>query len=375
MAGIYIHIPFCKQACHYCNFHFSTSLKTKEQFIQALLQEIDLRQAYLKAQTIDTLYLGGGTPSLLHKEELTAILRQLKQYFSFSSNFEFTLEANPDDISETLLEDWQHVGINRLSIGIQSFRDEDLQWMNRAHTAKEARQAIEWSQAAGFNNITIDLIYGTPGLNNVAWKDNLQQAFDLNVPHLSAYNLTVEPNTALANFVNKGKAQAPGEGQSAEQFEILMHETANAGFEHYEISNFAQPGYYSKHNSSYWQGKHYLGLGPSAHSYNGTARQWNIANNMQYIKALEAGKLPQEEEVLSPTDQYNELLLTSLRTHWGLDLNQVEHQFGVNTKNTLAKQLQPFIAKGWIEQVDTTVRLTHEGKLLADHITSELFES
>lgn len=286
MAGIYLHIPFCKQACYYCNFHFSTSLAQKDAMVQAILREIQLQQNYLDGLAVSSIYFGGGTPSILPEEDLQALLQALHQHFNITPDAEITLEANPDDLTAAKLAALKAAGINRLSIGVQSFHEEDLQWMNRAHNSQQATQCITLAQAAGFENITIDLIYGGPTLSDEGWAANVQQAIALKVPHLSCYALTVEAGTALDHFIKKKKMAAVDTDKAARHFEQLMQWMQAAGYEHYEISNFALPGWHSRHNSSYWQGKSYLGIGPSAHSFNGTSRQWNIANNTAYILSL-----------------------------------------------------------------------------------------
>lgn len=375
MAGIYIHIPFCRQACTYCNFHFSTSLQYKNEFVAALLKEIELQSEnnYLQHQTIETIYFGGGTPSLLEVEKLKLILEKLHQQFPISSAAEITLEANPDDITEEKLKGWKQAGINRLSIGIQSLFDEDLQWMNRAHNATEAKTAIEKARAAGFENFTVDLIYGTPGLTDEHWNYNMNWVLEQNITHLSCYALTVEPKTPLDKLIRTHKATDVDALQQSRQFVQLMHKMEEAGVEHYEISNFAKPGHRSKHNSSYWHGTHYLGLGPSAHSYNGTSRQWNVSNNMQYIQALAEHKIPFEKEELTTAQQLNEYIMTSLRLLEGCDLNFVQQKFGADKKEYLQREAQRFVHLEWIQETDEHLILTKEGKLFADKIAGEMF--
>ncbi|MBV8254924.1 MAG: radical SAM family heme chaperone HemW [Chitinophaga sp.] len=373
MSGIYIHIPFCKQACYYCNFHFSTSLSQKEAMVKSILQEITLRQDYLGNDTIHTVYFGGGTPSLLSKEELQAILDKLREHFNIAPDAEITLEANPDDLSMEKLQELKSLGINRLSIGVQSFHEPDLQWMNRAHNSTQAKECIIQAKAAGFNNITIDLIYGGPGLSDEGWKENVELAISLGIPHLSCYALTVEPGTALDSFIRKKKMEAVDPERAARHFEMLMTWMEAAGYEHYEISNFALPGWHSQHNSSYWKGLSYLGLGPSAHSFNRHSRQWNVANNALYIKSISAGKIPFELETLSVEMQFNEYIMTSLRTKAGCDLGWVEERFGVDLAKQLTVQSQRYLVKGWMEQHGTTLRLTPAGRLFADGIAADLF--
>ena len=379
MAGIYIHIPFCKKACHYCNFHFSTSLALKEAFVASLLKEIALasgfpsRTGYLEDQTVETIYFGGGTPSLLTATELNTVLLQLRSRFTISPEAEITLEANPDDISGFKLEEWKQAGINRLSIGVQSFFDAELRWMNRAHTAAQSIEAIGAARLHGFHNITIDLIYGTPGLSHEAWEQNITQAIELAIPHLSCYALTVEPSTALYRMIDQKKTANVDPEKQAAQFIMLMNRLQAAGYEHYEISNFAKAGMRSRHNSAYWQGKHYVGLGPSAHSFNGHSRQWNIANNALYISSLQQGILPAETEQLTPGQQLNEYIMTSLRTIEGLDLLHIDHRFGAPAAAHVHKTIQKYQHSGKAEINQAKLQLTQEGKLFADGIAADLF--
>jgi oxygen-independent coproporphyrinogen-3 oxidase len=372
MAGIYLHIPFCRQACHYCNFHFSTSLKLKNEFVEALLKEIHLQSTYLPSEPVNTIYFGGGTPSLLSIDELTSILQILRQTFTVAANAEITLEANPDDIVEEKLKDWKQVGINRLSIGVQSFFEEDLRWMNRAHSAKQAISNLQLARKY-FDNITIDLIYGTPTLPDDKWQHNVQQAIDLGITHLSCYALTVEPRTALADMIAKHKTIDVNTEDQARQFLLLMDWMQAAGYEHYEISNFALPGMRSRHNSSYWQGASYLGLGPSAHSFNGKSRQWNIANNALYIKSLQEDKVPFEIEELTSTQRLNEYIMTSLRTMEGLHVEYVTNNFGEKAASKLQQEAKQFIETGKMQLNNGYLQLTKEGRLFADGIAAELF--
>jgi oxygen-independent coproporphyrinogen-3 oxidase len=373
MAGIYLHIPFCRKACHYCNFHFSTSLRQKNDFTGALLKEMSLQQNYFQGHAIETIYFGGGTPSLLEQEELHTILDRLRRLFSIHPQAEYTLEANPDDITAEKLAGWKELGINRLSIGIQSFFEEDLQWMNRAHNAQQAEACIRLAQQEGFNNLTIDLIYGTPGLTDSRWQENVQKALDLGVPHLSCYALTVEPGTALQKMIAQHKKEAVDDEKQARHFTLLMQWLQQAGYEHYEISNFAKPGFRSRHNTSYWQGKPYLGLGPSAHSFNGGARQWNITNNALYIQSLQKDSVPFEAEQLSPTQQLNEYIMISLRTAEGIDLNRLEKQFGEQARSNVLASLQPYLQSNRCLIAEEKIILTKEGKLFADGIAADLF--
>jgi len=373
MAGIYIHVPFCRKACHYCNFHFSVSLKSKNDFIAALLKEMDLQQNYLQQEVITSIYLGGGTPSLLEEDDLQQIFKRLSALFTIAPDAEITLEANPDDISSVKLQAWKAVGINRLSIGIQSFFEQDLVWMNRAHNAVQARHCIVLAQEAGFGNLSIDLIYGTPVLTDEQWQENVSTAIAFNIPHLSCYALTVEPGTALQKMIIQHKKEDTDTEKQARHFLLLMDWLQQADYEHYEISNFARPGSRSRHNSSYWAGKKYLGLGPSAHSFNGSSRQWNIANNGLYIQSVEKNILPFEEEILTDTQRLNEYIMTSLRTQEGLDLNYTALTFGENARQQLQTNSSKFIATEKLQLNREALQLTKEGKLFADGIAADLF--
>jgi len=373
MAGIYLHIPFCKQACYYCNFHFSTSTKQQSALVEQLINEIDIQKNYLGSQPISSIYFGGGTPSLLSEAELNRLMNKVHGLFSINTDAEITLEANPDDLSPEKLAELKATGINRLSIGIQSFHEEDLKWMNRAHNSEQALNCIRNAQAAGFNNLSIDLMYGGPTLTDEGWEENVKLATTSGVTHLSCYAMTVEPGTALDNFIKKKKMEPVDNDKAARHFKQLMEWTATAGYEHYEISNFALPGCHSRHNSSYWQGQHYLGLGPSAHSFNGHSRQWNIANNALYIKSLEQGTIPFELEELTPEMQLNEYIMTALRTSAGCHLSTVRKRFGNTKADELLKNAQEFIEKGWMTNENQVLVLTREGRLFADGIASDLF--
>jgi len=372
MAGIYIHIPFCKQACHYCDFHFSTSLTYKDDLLRSLIAEINVQKHFLGGENIETIYFGGGTPSLLSADEINTIIGAVTNIHSVATDAEITLEANPDDLGVEKLKALKQTPINRLSIGIQSFFDDDLQWMNRVHRANEAETSVKRAQDAGFENITVDLIYGYPLLTSEKWKANIDKVFDLQVPHISAYSMTVEPRTALASFI-KNKKQAPmNEEQSAEQFVQLMEAMQLHGFEHYEISNFCKSGHYSRHNTNYWKGVKYLGIGPSAHSFNGEIRQWNIANNAKYMQGIDKGVIPAENEVLTEVNRLNEYIMTSLRTMWGLDLDKL-NAIAAGSSDVLLKSAIELFEKEWILQKERTIYLTQAGKLYADHIAAELF--
>ncbi|MGZ5245876.1 MAG: radical SAM family heme chaperone HemW [Flavitalea sp.] len=373
MAGIYIHIPYCKKACHYCNFHFSTSLQTKNEFVPALLKEISLRKDFLQQEKIETIYFGGGTPSLLDAVELKAVMEKIREDFAVSEDAELTLEANPDDITREKLRDWVSLGINRLSIGVQSFFEEDLLWMNRAHNADQAQNCIRIAQQEGIANLTIDLIYGTPGLTDEKWLMNLEKVKELGVQHVSCYALTVEPKTALDLMIQKGKKENITPEKQASHFLLLMDWAARNGFEHYEISNFARPGFRSRHNSAYWSGAKYLGLGPSAHSFDGKSRQWNVSNNSLYIKSIEGGVLPLEEEQLTEIQQLNEYIMTSLRTMEGTNLNRIAEKFGAQMEQQVRKESGRYLSTGKLELINNRLVLTREGKLFADGIAADLF--
>ncbi len=373
MPGIYLHIPFCKQACHYCNFHFSTTLRQKGAMVEAILKELDIQQEYLGGAEIQSVYFGGGTPSLLDIGELEQIFQKINSLHRVAPDAEITLEANPDDLTPEKLRDLKnHTPVNRLSIGIQSFADEDLRWMNRAHTAAHARASLEDALATGFHDLTLDLIYGSPTTPDEQWAENLRLAFEYGIPHLSCYCLTVEDGTALGTFVRRGQQPAVDEDRAARQFEMLMEAAAAKGYEHYEISNFALPGRYARHNTNYWRSEAYLGVGPSAHSFDGVSRQWNVANNAQYIKQLSEGKIPFEREVLTPVQRYNEYVMTSLRTMWGADLEKIRaiDEAFVPYFETEAKS---FLDSGVLEQKGQNFCLSRAGKLLADRVAMELF--
>ncbi|MGG9961611.1 radical SAM family heme chaperone HemW [Ferruginibacter sp. SUN106] len=400
MAGIYIHIPFCKQACNYCNFHFSTSFKLKSDFIEALVKEISCpyplkvkeeMSADTDKEVIATLYFGGGTPSILSIDELKVIFEALQKRFVFADGIEITLEANPDDITDAKLQEWKAIGINRLSVGVQSFLEDELQWMNRAHTAVESLICIDKIKAAGFTNFSVDLIYGSPLLSDADWKKNVQTIIEKDIPHISCYALTVEPKTALDKMIaTKKKAPVDAERQ-AQQFLLLMDWMQEAGYEHYEISNFAKPGLRSKHNSSYWSGEKYYGFGPSAHSYfplgelsaaqlgepplrgDPPKRKWNIANNALYIQSLQKGLIPFEEEVLTETQQLNEYIMTALRTMEGISTKYISTKFGEEESRKVIAASRKYESTGKLKIENEKIILTKEGKLFADGIAADLF--
>jgi len=374
---LYLHIPFCKQACYYCNFHFSTSLKRKDELLQALAKELLLRK-FESQNPITSIYFGGGTPSLLHIDELNFLLDTIYQNYQVVNRPEITLEANPDDLNLAKIRALSKSRINRLSIGIQSFFDEDLKFMNRTHNATQALNCLE-NAVSHFDNITVDLIYGIPNLTNQKWGENLLKVFNLGVKHVSAYALTVEPKTALANFINSGKYPPVDEALALEQFNHLVAETKKHDFIHYEISNFGKEGYFSKHNTAYWQGKNYLGIGPSAHSFNGSARSWNVSNNARYLIAIANNELPSETEILTINNRFNETIMMGLRTIWGIDLKTIETQFGLEYHKRLLKQAQKHLSQGTLELINTenskaaTLKITSKGLFLADGIAADLF--
>lgn len=371
MAGIYIHIPFCKQACHYCDFHFSTVMKKRPEMVDALIREIELRKGELP-ETIETIYFGGGTPSVLSAEEINRLIDAVYQHFDVSENPEITLEANPDDLSSERILQMAASRINRLSIGIQSFFDDDLQLMNRAHNAAEAEKSLA-EAAQHFDNISIDLIYGIPGMDHEKWQRNIQKALSFQIPHISSYALTVEPKTALQQLIAKGKIASPSDEVASEHFQILAQTLQREGFVHYELSNFGKPGYFSRNNTAYWLGKKYLGIGPSAHSYNGHSRSWNIANNSLYLRAIEENRLPLEKEILTQTDRYNEYIMTGLRTIWGVSLDRIEQEFGAEVLEYLEAQSEIFLQQELLVVENRVLKTTDKGKFLTDGLASDLF--
>lgn len=372
MAGIYLHIPFCKQACTYCNFHFSTSVRFKGEVVAALIAEAQQEKEYLHAETVNTIYFGGGTPSLLSIKDLHLLMESLQKNYPVASDAEITLETNPDDINPDQLKEWKALGINRLSIGVQSFFEEELRWMNRAHNADQALKSLEWSKKE-FDNITIDLIYGSPLLIDEMWKQNVDKAIEFDIPHLSCYALTVEEKTPLHKLIKTSKTSDVDNEKQARQFLLLMQWLSEKNFEHYEVSNFAKHGFRSQHNSSYWKDEKYLGLGPSAHSYNGSERRWNVANNKVYIKSINENIPKRETELLTSTQQFNEYIMISLRTIEGINLPKLESKFGIDQCKQLEKNLQKFINAGLISMNNSAAQLTDEGRLRADGIASELF--
>ena len=371
MPALYLHIPFCRKACTYCDFHFSTSARGHDEMAAAIAREIDLRSAEMPPGPWTSVYFGGGTPSLLSRKHLTALLDAATAARPLADGAEITLEANPDDLDAESLARLAATGVNRLSIGVQSFRDEDLRFMGRAHDAAQATACLAAAQAAGFEDLTIDLIYGTPGLDDSAWRRNLEIAVGFGVAHLSAYALTVEPRTALANAIERGRIAPLDEEQAARQMDILVDTLTAAGYEHYEVSNFALPGHRARHNSGYWRGAAYLGVGPSAHSFDGErTRSWNVRNNARYARAIAAGELPVERERLSDRDRYNELVLTRLRTCWGVELGQVD---ALGFRDSFLAEVARPLASGLVERDGDTFRLTRTGRMQADGVSARLF--
>ena len=371
---IYIHIPFCKQKCSYCNFHFSTSLNFKDDMLAAMKKEIVLRKNELQNKSLQSLYFGGGTPSILSPDEIKSLMDEVLKHFSFEKDIEITLEANPDDLDKNFLKGLSGSPVNRLSIGTQSFFEADLKLMNRAHTANEAEDSIKRAQDFGFENLSIDLIYGSPTSNLEIWKENLHKTIALEVPHISSYALTVEPKTVLENWISKGKVVSPKEEEQNREFYYLSDFLKDHGFEHYEVSNFAKPGFYSRHNSSYWKYKEYLGIGPSAHSYNGTdIRSWNVANNQQYIKKLNASLLAKEEEILSREDQFNEMIMIGLRTIWGVDLESLKGKFDDQILEHFQREIKQKLDEEILVIENNHLKIPEKHWFMADGIASDLF--
>ena len=373
MAGIYIHIPFCKQACSYCDFYFTTHLLNKQDFLDALIKEIKSRKAYLEGQPIETLYFGGGTPSQLSTKELQTVIEAVRSHYNVIENAEITVESNPDNLTEEYLNQLFSIGVNRLSIGIQSFKNEDLKLMNRAHNSEEAKTCIALARKSGFKNISIDLIYGLPNATLEDWKTNIDQALQMDTEHISAYNLTIEKGTPLAHLVTKGRVLIPSDHEVVLQHNLLVELLAKGGFEHYETSNFAKENARSRHNSSYWKGTHYLGAGPSAHSFNGISRSWNISNTKKYIELIGKKEAHFETETLSLIDRMNEFILTGLRTVEGIDLIHFESHFGKEAHSNLLRESQESFSKGLLEKKQNLLIVTSQGKVLLDGITSDLF--
>ncbi|MFY7936171.1 MAG: radical SAM family heme chaperone HemW, partial [Flavobacterium sp.] len=351
MSGIYIHIPFCKQACHYCDFHFSTSMKKKEEMVLALVKELEFRKDEFQNEVVETIYFGGGTPSVLSIDDLRFLVDAVYQNYQVVEHPEITLEANPDDLNTEIIIQYANSPINRLSIGVQSFFEDDLQLMNRAHNSEEAKRCLAVA-TQHFDNISIDLIYGMPNMSNKKWLKNIETALSFNISHISCYALTVEPKTALYKMIKSGIISNLDDDLAQQHFHILIDKLQENGFVHYELSNFGKPNYFSKNNTAYWLGKKYIGIGPSAHSFNGKSRSWNVSNNSIYLKAIADNKVPSEIEILSKTDQYNEYIMTGLRTIWGVSLERIETEFGTIYLEYLQKQSEKFISDNLLEIVN-----------------------
>ena len=372
MSGIYIHIPFCKQACHYCDFHFSTSLKKKDEMVLALAKEIAMRKSEFQDEIVETIYFGGGTPSILETSDLKLFIDAVYSNYKVVKNPEITVEANPDDLSKERIIELSKNRINRLSIGIQSFFEDDLKMMNRAHNSEEARVCLEFATQY-FHNITIDLIYGIPEMSNEKWLQNIETALSFGIPHISSYALTVEPKTVLHNFIQKGIIPQPDDELASNHFNLLVEKLEENGFIHYELSNFSKEGYFSNNNSAYWLGKKYIGIGPSAHSYDGEKRGWNVSNNALYLKSIQENQLPLETETLTKTDKYNEYVMTGVRTIWGISLDRIENEFGKTYLDYLNQPAAKYIEDHLLFIDENILRTTKKGKFLSDGIASDLF--
>jgi oxygen-independent coproporphyrinogen-3 oxidase len=373
MAGIYLHIPFCKSKCPYCNFFSVASLKTRDVFMEALYREIDIQKDYLGEQKVKTIYFGGGTPSFLEPSHISGILEKITSVFSFEQNAEITMEANPDDITIKNLSELRKSGINRLSIGIQSFEADDLKYLGRIHTGEQAEKSVQLAREAGFSNLSLDFIYGMPTLSDDAFRNNLEKAMALHIPHISAYALTIEPKTAMEVMIRKKQTSGPDEDKSVSQFRFLMQYLGSNNYEHYEISNFCLPGMHSVHNSSYWSGDHYLGLGPSAHSYNGTTRHWSVSSISRYVMLIQSGRPHFETELLSPSQKYNEYIMTSLRTIRGTRPDHIRNVFGEKAASHFMAHAHQYLENSYILEHNGIFTLSDKGKLFADRISSDLF--
>ncbi|HEY3405068.1 MAG TPA: radical SAM family heme chaperone HemW [Ohtaekwangia sp.] len=373
MAGIYLHIPFCKQACHYCDFHFSTNLEKQNDMVDAIATELILQKGYLAEEPLKTIYLGGGTPSILSISQLEKLLNTIAENFSVKSDAEITLEANPDDLTPQKLGSLKKAGINRLSIGIQSFDNYVLKFLNRVHDSHTAISTFNQAREAGFDNISIDLIYAIPDQSDSTWRSNIQQAVDLQPEHISSYSLTIEEKTVFGRWHQKGKLTAIDDESSARQLETLMEVLGHNGYDQYEISNFSKPGFISKHNSSYWKRERYLGVGPGAHSYDGASRQYNVSDNHEYLRNLQLNKIPYTLESLSREDKINDFLLTSLRTSWGTDLSILRSEMNYDLLELHKAYIEKLLSQGFIRIENDFLILTNKGKLLADKISSDLF--
>ena len=372
MSGIYIHIPFCKQACHYCDFHFSTSMKKKEEMVLALVKELEFRKDEFQNEVVETIYFGGGTPSVLTIDDIRFLIDTVYKQYKVVEHPEISLEANPDDLNTEIIIQYANSPINRLSIGVQSFFDDDLQLMNRAHNSEEAKKCLAVATKY-FDNISIDLIYGMPNMSNKKWLKNIETALSFNISHISCYALTVEPKTALYKMIKSGSISTLDDDLAQQHFHILIDKLQENGFVHYELSNFGKPNYFSKNNTAYWLGKKYIGIGPSAHSFNGKSRSWNVSNNSIYLKAIADNKVPSEIEILSKTDQYNEYIMTGLRTIWGVSLERIETEFGSSYLEYLHQQAEKYISDNLLTVENNILKTTKKGKFLSDGIASDLF--
>lgn len=373
MSSLYIHIPYCKQKCTYCNFYFKTNQKDKNKLVKSLVKEISLTKNYLKDNKLKSLYFGGGTPSLMSKESLDLIFRNIQQYYQVNSETEITIECNPEDLTIEKLKDLKKIGFNRLSIGIQSFKDEDLVFMNRNHDRNQAINSVKNAKIAGFKNVSIDLIFSLPNQSLKDWNENLKIAFELDIQHISSYSLTIEEKTRLKYLIDKNKLTELADVESSNHFRLLVDECKKRGFIQYEISNFGKRDYFSTHNSNYWIGSEYLGIGPSAHSYNGKSRRWNISSNSKYIHSINNNIIPLIEEKLTSSEKFNDYIMTSLRTIWGTDLIFVKKIFGYNIYSNLNSQIQKWIISEDVYQEKNKIYLTTKGKFISDSICSDLF--
>lgn len=372
MAGIYVHIPYCQTKCPYCDFFSVTNRQEVHRLVEALGLELDYRKDYLGGEKISTVYFGGGTPSLLESDQLSFLLEAIHRKFSMDEAVEYTVECNPDDLSEACIAELKYMGFNRISVGIQGFDDEVLVFLGRRHTAAQNEWVLDQVFEKGFENVSIDLLYGIPGISIARWEADLKKAFRYPYKHLSAYHLTLEPQTPFGQMKKQGQLTMPSEETSEEAFRLLINYAGYYGFEHYELSNFALPGYLSKHNTSYWQQIPYLGIGPSAHSYNGTSRQWNVASIKLYLDALSHGRIPCKKEILSKTDLFNEWIMTRLRTRWGVNPEEIGRKFGTGYQNHLMEQSAIFLQKGYMDYRDDHMVLTHAGKFISNTIFREL---
>ena len=373
MSAIYIHIPYCSQKCSYCNFHFTTNMQTKSLMIKAIIKEIQMQRKYLKNINLNSIYIGGGTPSILSKEDINNILNEINKWFNFSKKTEITFECNPEDLNKNKLSEIKNSGINRLSVGIQSFSNNDLKFMNRSHDANQAKYCIKKAQDIGINNISIDLIYSLPNQNKGQWEKNIKTGLELSIKHMSCYSLTIEKNTKLFHLIKKKEISELDEEISYKQYKMLIDCMKKNDFIHYEISNFCMPGYHSIHNSNYWKEKEYLGIGPSAHSFNTESRQWNVSNNQKYISEILKNKIPYTQETLSNKEKYNEHILSSLRTKWGLNLNQLKYYCSSTQHNIALKKIKKWRQSNHIKYQKGYIILTDKGKFISNYIFTDLF--